>query len=279
MPEMPEVETVKRTLQPRLIGRTILRTNIGAYRRCIAAPDADQFRERTEGRTITAVGRRGKFVLLHLDSGDTATIHLRMTGEISVSPSDSRRGPHVHLWLELDGGQQLRYQDVRKFGRWSLLTPEQYCLFDQSIGPEPLDPGFKPETFRSMVQQRRRILKPLLLDQSFIAGIGNIYADEALFRARIHPRRASNDLSDDEADRLFLAIRNVLLSALEHRGTTLRDYRDGNGEPGENLSRLQIYTRKVGDPCPVCETPVVREIIGQRGTKLCPTCQPGGVTG
>lgn len=279
MPELPEVETVKRTLAPQLIGRTILRTNIGAYRRCIAAPDADQFCARTEGRTITGVGRRGKFLLLHLDSGDTATIHLRMTGEISVNPSDSPLGPHVHLWLELDGGQQLRYQDVRKFGRWSLLTPQQYRLFDRAIGPEPLDPSFNAETFRTMIQHRRRILKPLLLDQSFIAGIGNIYADEALFRARIHPRRVSNDLSDEETHRLFRAIRNVLLSALEHRGTTLRDYRDGNGEPGENLSRLQIYSRKVGDPCPVCETPVVREVIGQRGTKLCPTCQPAGATG
>ena len=180
----------------------------------------------------------------------------------------------MHLWFDLDNGQQLRYHDVRKFGRWSLLTPEQYELFDQSVGPEPLDDAFLAEAFKAMLHSRRRILKPLLLDQSFIAGIGNIYADEALFQARVHPKRHSHELTEDEIVRLHTAIRSVLCSALEHRGTTLRNYRDANGEPGENLSRLRIYALNDGDPCPACATPVVREVVGQRGTKFCPFCQP-----
>lgn len=274
MPELPEVETVRRTLQPHLRGRTIRQTHLGEYRRTVATPDPDLFCQKMDNQRISGTGRRGKFVLLHLDSGDTATIHLRMTGELSVTEPSLPIGPHLHLWFDLDNDLQLRYHDVRKFGRWSLLSPAQYQLFDQSIGPEPLDPGFGPETFQKMLHSRRRILKPLLLDQTFIAGIGNIYADEALFRAGIHPRRHSHDLSANETGRLFDEIRDVLSSAVEHRGTTLRDYRDGNGQPGENLSQLQIYSRKAGEPCPKCGTAVVRELVGQRGTRYCPSCQP-----
>lgn len=274
MPELPEVETVKRTLELHLSGRTVCCTHIGDYERCVATPEPEAFRTRLNGREITSLGRRGKFLLLNLDSGDTVTVHLRMTGELSLTDLDAPKGPHLHLWFDLDNGRQLRWHDVRKFGRWSLLSPQQFALFDRSIGPEPLQPGFDSETFRKMLHGRRRILKPLLLDQAFIAGIGNIYADEALFQARINPKRHSHELTEDEIVRLHTAIRGVLLGALEHRGTTLRDYRDANGEPGEYLSRLQIYARSDGDPCPVCASPVVREVIGQRGTKYCPTCQP-----
>ena len=274
MPELPEVETVRRTLEPHLTGRTVTCTHIGPYDRCVATPQPDVFCERIDGQEITALGRRGKFILLRLDSGDVVTIHLRMTGELSLTDQTAPQGPHLHLWFDLDNGQQLRYNDVRKFGRWSLLTPEQYELFDQSIGPEPLDPSFTSERFRKMLHSRRRILKPLLLDQSFIAGIGNIYADEALFQARIHPQRHSHELTTDDVSRLHASIQDVLQSALRYRGTTLRDYRDANGEPGENLSRLRIYSRSPDDPCPECATPIVRAVIGQRGTRFCPACQP-----
>jgi formamidopyrimidine-DNA glycosylase len=274
MPELPEVETVKRTLEPHLADRIITRTHIGDYQRCIATPEPAQFCVRMNGRRIPGLGRRGKFVLIHLDSGDIVTVHLRMTGELSLATPEVPKGPHIHLWFDLDNGEQLRYHDVRKFGRWSLLTPEQFALFDASIGPEPLEDEFDAETFTRMLHSRKRILKPLLLDQAFLAGIGNIYADEALFRAGIHPNRRSHELSDAETERLYTSIREILLGALQHRGTTLRDYRDANGEPGENLSRLQIYSRSDGDPCPVCSTPVVRVVVGQRGTKFCPSCQP-----
>jgi formamidopyrimidine-DNA glycosylase len=257
-----------------LSGRVIRQVHLGEYRRCIATPDPVTFENRLTNNRITGIGRRGKYVLLHFASGDIATIHLRMTGEISVTVPETPNGPHLHLWFDLDDGKQLRYQDTRKFGRWSLLTPEQFTLFDQSLGPEPLQKELDATTFQTMLHGRRRILKPLLLDQSFITGIGNIYADEALFRAGIHPRRRSHELSVGETSRLLNEIRSVLESALENRGTTLRDYRDGDGRPGENLAQLQIYARAAGDPCPKCGTPVVREIVGQRGTKLCPSCQP-----
>lgn len=274
MPELPEVETVRRTLAPRLNGKTIIRANIGDYQRVIATPGPDEFLQRIAGDRIRDVGRRGKFLLLRLTSGDTVAIHLRMTGELSVVPATEPAGPHLHLTLDLDDQGQLRYHDIRKFGRWSLLSPEQFALFDEAIGPEPFDSSLDGARFYQMLHNRHRILKPLLLDQAFIAGIGNIYADEALFRAGIHPRRRSHELSETEADRLLREIREVLAVALEHRGTTLRNYRDGAGLPGENLAQLRIYSRASGDPCPVCGNPVVREVIGQRGTKLCPTCQP-----
>jgi formamidopyrimidine-DNA glycosylase len=274
MPELPEVETVARTLRPHLIGQTIIASHVGDYQRCVATPEVSEFCSRLTNASIKDVGRRGKFVLLSLSTGDTATIHLRMTGELSITDPIVPADVHVHLWLDLENGKQVRYRDVRKFGRWSLLSAEQYTLFDKSIGPEPLEPALTPEQFESMLQGRKRILKPLLLDQSFLAGVGNIYADEALYLAGIHPRRHSCDLTEDESFRLLHQIRIVLSSALEHRGTTLRDYRDGNGEPGENLPRLQIYGRAVNDPCLRCGTPIVREVVGQRGTKLCPTCQP-----
>lgn len=274
MPELPEVETVRGTLEPLLTGRMIRQTHLGEYLRCIATPSPDAFARRMTGRKITGVGRRGKYVLIKLDSGDIATIHLRMTGELSVTSSDALVPPHMHLYFDLDDGRQLRYRDTRKFGRWSLLSTEQFELFDRSIGPEPFDPDLTPARFTDMLGNRHRILKPLLLDQSFIAGIGNIYADEALFRAGIHPRRRSHELSRSEAETLLNEIRAVLTSALANRGTTLRDYRDANGAPGENLARLQIYSLGAGEPCPRCGTPVLREVIGQRGTKLCPHCQP-----
>lgn len=274
MPELPEVETVARTLRPHLSGRMIESAHIGDYQRCVATPNVSDFCHRLAGTEIQDVRRRGKFILLNLSTGYTVTIHLRMTGEVSITDPNVPADVHVHMWLDLDNSRQLRYRDVRKFGRWSLLTPDQYTLFDASIGPEPLSPALTPEIFTTMLRGRKRILKPLLLDQSFLAGVGNIYADEALYRAGIHPRRHSCDLSGEECTRLLSEIKLVLNSALAHRGTTLRDYRDGNGEPGENLSRLQIYARAENDPCLRCGTPIVREVVGQRGTKICPTCQP-----
>jgi formamidopyrimidine-DNA glycosylase len=274
MPELPEVETIRRTLEPGLLGRRIERAVVGVYRRCVATPGADEFEQRICGKTITGMGRRGKFIVIEFDSGDRATVHLRMTGDLSLADPGEPAGKHLHLQLDLDHGQQLRYHDTRKFGRWSLLTADEYQVFDQSLGVEPFDPCLTPARFSEMLRTRKRILKPLLLDQTFIAGIGNIYADEALFRAGIHPRRRSNSLSNEAAGALLREIRTVLSSALENRGTTLRDYRDGSGQPGNNLPLLQIYSRAEGDPCPRCGTPVAREVIGQRGTKLCPRCQP-----
>lgn len=274
MPELPEVETVRRTLEPRLTGRVIEGASVGEYRPIVATPSAEEFEARMRGRTINAVGRRGKLLLLRLDSRDTVTIHLRMTGELSLVPASAPRGPHMHLHLDLDQSDQLRYYDIRKFGRWSLLSEAQYETFDRSVGVEPFDSGLSDARFHALLQGRKRVLKPLLLDQAFIAGIGNIYADEALFRSGIHPERRSNELTEAESGALLGAIRAVLLEALEHRGTTLRNYRDSNGQPGGNLPRLQIYSRAAGEPCPRCGGPVVRAVVGQRGTRYCPVCQP-----
>jgi formamidopyrimidine-DNA glycosylase len=274
MPELPEVETVRRTLEPFLVGQKIVRVQLGDYRRCIARPESELFMQQLAGRTITGMGRRGKFLLIRLDNGNVVTVHLRMTGELRIEQESCPENSHLHIRIDLADGRQLRYYDIRKFGRWSLLSPEQFSLFNQSLGPEPLDDDLDECRFRQMLHSRHRIIKPLLLDQSFIAGIGNIYADEALFRAGVHPRRRSHELMREEIGRLLRAIREVLGEALENRGTTLRNYRDGSGQPGENLPRLRIYARAEGDPCPVCGTPILRKVIGQRGTKLCPTCQP-----
>jgi formamidopyrimidine-DNA glycosylase len=274
MPELPEVETVKHTLAPKITGRRIERAEIGDYAPVVAHPGVDEFAACVAGRRIVDVGRRGKLLLLRFDNNDTVTVHLRMTGELSLVPIGTPRGRHFRLGLLLDTDEELRFDDVRKFGRWSLFTPDEYAAFDRSLGPEPLDPELTGQRFHDMLRGRKRAVKALLLEQSFLVGVGNIYADEALFRARLNPHRPAMDMTLVEAGRLLEAIRETLEGAILYRGTTLRNYRDGSGEPGGNLVNLQIYSLAAGDPCPECGTPIARSVIGQRGARYCPSCQP-----
>ncbi len=274
MPELPEVETVRRNLQTLVVGATIRDVELSQFTGCIAHPAPDEFVARLNGQKIAGTGRRGKNLFILLDTGDAVAIHLRMTGDLTVVTPDEPRGKHHHLAFLLDDGRELRFSDTRKFGRLRLLTPPEFEAFKTTVGPEPLDDELTPQRFFEMLQSRGRAIKPLIMDQAFLAGVGNIYADEALYASRIHPLRASRSLSLDEASRLLDAIRIAFLDALGRGGTTIRDYRNGLGERGENQEYLQIYSLNEGDPCLRCGTPINRIVVGQRGTRFCPHCQP-----
>lgn len=201
-----------------------------------------------------------------------------MTGELlfteSADEPDPVRLPYLRATFGLDAGSRLDFFDVRKFGRIAFYTATGFNHLDRSYGVEPLGPDFTPDWMIENLSSRRRQLKPLLLDQTFIAGLGNIYVDEALFRARLHPLTPSDLVTADQATILHGAITSTLESALLHRGTTLRNYRSGLGEAGENQQRLLVYGKKPGTACFVCGTPLDRMVIGQRGSTFCPTCQP-----
>lgn len=274
MPELPEVETVRRSLVDHLVGSRIERVELGAFTGCIAAPSPEEFSERVADRTIVGLDRRAKYLLIQLDSGETIAIHLRMTGELTLTAPAAPSYRHHHLSFVLDSGRQLRFSDVRKFGRIRLMSPPEVDALSRALGPEPLDEGFTAAEFAARFSERTRAIKPLLLDQTFLAGVGNIYADEALFAAGIHPLRPANSLSTEEAARLLAAIRETMGGAIERGGTTLRDYRDGLGHAGTNQHALRIYHLQDSEPCPRCGGPVSRMVVGQRGTKVCPRCQP-----
>jgi formamidopyrimidine-DNA glycosylase len=274
MPELPEVEVVRRSLEPLLRGSRIVRIVAGAHPADIVQVPLEEFACAVERRRIAGLGRRGKTLLLELDSGTAVTVHLGMTGELTLSSQDAPYAPHHHLSFVLDQGRELRYRDVRRFGRIGLVRPGQREQFEGRLGPEPFAPELRPETLHARLRRRRRVIKALLLEQSFVAGIGNIYADEALFRAGIYPGRPAGSLSLDETHRLLTALHEVLAEAIARRGTTIRDYRDGLGQPGEHQAYLRIYGRSPGSPCPACGTAIERMVVAQRGTMLCPRCQP-----
>jgi formamidopyrimidine-DNA glycosylase len=274
MPELPEVEVVRRSLEPQLRGSRIIRIHAGRHLPDILTLPLEVFAREVEGRRITDLGRRGKTLLIELDSGAMITVHLGMTGELSLAQPAEPYPPHHHLSFVLEQGWELRYRDIRRFGRIGLLRPAEREQFEARLGPEPLSPELTPEQLRERLARHRRAIKALLLEQSFLAGVGNIYADEALFRAGINPLRPASSLEIEEARRLLEALREVLEAAIHRRGTTIRNYRDGLGQPGENQASLRIYGRPPGSPCPVCGTPVVRVVVAQRGTTFCPRCQP-----
>src|SRR6187455_2863371 len=251
MPELPEVETVARDLRPRLVGATIVgaRTN---WVRTLRSQDPLAFADGVTGRSILAVGRRAKQLVVEL-SGDVAlTIHLKMTGQLFVVPADLSEDPYVRLVLELSDGRELRFRDIRKFGKIGLYgrDPVTGELLEEvggsavfaGIGPEPLDAAFTLRDFRKLIRRRKGRLKPLLTDQSFLAGVGNIYADEALWRAKLHPLRSATSLRRDDVRRLYEAIRGVLAEAVVFRGSSIDDYTAPEGD-GSMQERLQVYQR------------------------------------
>jgi formamidopyrimidine-DNA glycosylase len=278
MPELPEVETVRRTLDPLLRGRWI-QSFTAYWPRTVGHEDLNQFSALVSGRTIMAVDRRAKYVVLRLDEEDRISVHLRMTGELLLTDAalealGDRQRPYLRATFDLGDGGYLHFIDIRKFGRIRWLPAEDWPLFDQSLGVEPLDNEFTPDALQATLQRRRRQMKPLLLDQTVIAGLGNIYVDEALHRAGVHPLTLSHQVDAADAQRIFEAIRTVLLEAVANSGTTLRNYRSGLGEPGTNQRELRIYGRRDGDACRTCGSPIRRIVVGQRGTVYCPTCQP-----
>jgi formamidopyrimidine-DNA glycosylase len=273
MPELPEVETVRRSLAGVLAGRRIAETTRISWERTIAEPAPELFRELLRDRLITGVDRRAKYLIIRLDRDESLVVHLRMTGRLTIEDDGAEPDPHTHVVLRLEGGGQLFFRDTRKFGRIWLLDAEGLRVLQQHLGPEPLDEALTAEEWRTLLRRRKGRLKPLLLDQKLIAGLGNIYVDEALWLSRLHPLRTVPSLDDAEIDRLYDAVRAVLSSAVERRGTSFSDYRDGWGQPGDNQHFLEVYDR-AGQPCRRCGTPIERTVVAQRGTHLCPSCQP-----
>jgi len=269
MPELPEVETVVRTLRQKILGRTILDIR-NEWPRHLAALGLDEFRERIVGKTIIELGRRGKYILFTLDSLESMIIHLKMTGQLLIQPASSPMPDHVHTVFKLSGDDDMRFRDVRKFGRVYILSDKEELL--GQLGPEPLSDSFTPELLYEMLNNRHRILKPLLLDQHFIAGIGNIYADESLFRARIGPKRTSSTITQIETDKLHASIQKTLQRAIENGGATINDYRQPDGSKGEMQNLLRVYGR-AGESCPRCAGVIERIVLGGRSTYYCASCQ------
>jgi formamidopyrimidine-DNA glycosylase len=272
MPELPEVQHAADTLGAQIVGRRIAGVTKLDWPRMVETPAPDQFVALLEGRQVLGAGRRAKWIVLALDGGWTLALHLRMSGYITVVGGDAEPDRYTHLVLLLDDGRQVFFHDTRKFGRARLLDAAGVALLDGGHGVEPLSDSFTLAALAALVRGRRRAIKPLLLDQGVIAGIGNIYADEALWRAQIHPLRTGDTLSDDEIERLHMAIIAALLAGLERGGSTLRDYRNAYGEPGANQHEFRAYGR-AGDPCERCGTPIVRIVVAQRGAHYCPQCQ------
>jgi formamidopyrimidine-DNA glycosylase len=280
MPELPEVETVARDLRPRLVGAEVVGVR-SSWARTLRNVDAESFAAAVTGRTIEAVGRRAKLLVVELSGGLGLTIHLKMTGQLFVVGSGAPDDPYVRLVLELDGGRELRFRDIRKFGKvglyerdprtGELLTERGGAGVFAATGPEPLDDAFTLRDFRRRLRARRGRLKPLLLDQSFLAGVGNIYADEALWAARLHPLRPAASIRPADEKRLYEAIRRVLWEAVERRGSSIDDYTAPDGD-GAMQERLQVYQR-TGEPCPRCGRPVRRIVVGGRSTHFCSWCQ------
>jgi formamidopyrimidine-DNA glycosylase len=269
MPELPEVETIKRDLWPRLVGRTITGVTVG-WEGCVDRPSVHGFCDQVAGRRIEDVGRRGKFLVLSLSGDRTLLMHLRMTGSLLISDAADPWETHARLALRLDDGQELRFINVRKFGRIYLVRDPAEVVGD--LGPEPLADDFTVDAFCALFENRRGRIKPLLLDQRFIAGLGNIYVDEALFRARIHPQRIAGSLTSEELGGLYDAIRGVLGEAIADHGTSRSDYVRPDGTEGTHQVRLRI-SGKAGEPCPRCGTEIERLVVGGRGTYVCPRCQ------
>lgn len=271
MPELPEVETIRRQLHPLVVGRCILEAWLApqASRLAVSPSDPQALARGLQGRRILDLGRRGKFLLFALDDGRTWVVHLRMTGSLVHRPGLCQ-GAFLRAALALDDGSHLCYHDQRKLGcMWLVDDPSQVV---GHLGPEPLDPALTPEGLWARLRGRRTAIKAVLLDQRALAGVGNIYADEALFAAGIHPRRSASSLTLEEAERLLVALRVVLEGAIRHGGTTFLTYLDATGAPGSHGEHVQVFRRE-GKPCPRCGGPIARTKLGGRTTYLCPACQ------
>jgi formamidopyrimidine-DNA glycosylase len=269
MPELPEVETVARSLRPKLIGRKIMGIR-NSWARHIDRPEHAVFAERIRGRTIQDVSRRGKFLLFPLDNAEMLIIHLRMSGHLAVIPSKTPVDKHTHTIFELDDGKELRFRDTRKFGRVYLVRNEDDIL--GKLGPEPLVVEFTAEVLAGILRGKKRLLKPFLLDQTMIAGIGNIYADEALFYAGLDPRRKTDTLNAQEIKKLHEGIRHVLRLGIQREGASISTYLKPDGKKGNMQEDVKVF-RRTGEPCFKCGDPIQRIVLGGRSTHYCATCQ------
>jgi formamidopyrimidine-DNA glycosylase len=289
MPELPEVETVCRQLEPELEGRMIEALEVYDERWSRPAPPR-QLEAAVSGRTIESLGRRGKYLLLGLDGGQTLLMHLRMTGNLvlverggaAIDPSEGRRlyegersteERHLRARLRLDDGREVWFTDPRRFGEARLLDDDSLDAYlDERLGIEPLSEGFTPEALGELAAGRSAPLKSFLLDQKGIAGIGNIYADEALFRARLHPLSPAGSMKPEQLEALRDGVVASLEAGIDGGGASIDDYRDGRGERGRMQDEFLVHTRD-GEPCPRCGGAIERIVVSGRSTYLCPRCQ------
>ena len=276
MPELPEVETVVRELRPSLIGRRLVSVRLSE--KALRRPWSPEWNPVLCGRDVEEIERRGKWIILRLQGERFLVLHLGMTGQLVVHPANTPVAEHTHLILELDNGKELRFRDIRRFGSATLL-PHPDALkqfFDKvGLGPEPFD--LDRHFWKERLAGTTRCLKAVLLDQRLIAGVGNIYADEALFEARLHPARVANTLSAAEVQRLGRWVVVVLRKAIDQRGSSIRNYVGGSGQKGKFQEQLRVYGR-TGQPCRRCRTPIERIRLAGRSTHFCPSCQRAGVS-
>src|SRR3954451_19153537 len=273
MPELPEVETVRARIAPLLTGRSFERVEINDPRLVRPYEPAEVAAE-LEGERVAAVERRGKYLIVRFESGRVLLIHLRMTGSLRHTSGDLAEDPHRRAVVRLDNGSDVAYRDVRRFGTWLLLEPgELEPYLSTRVGEEPLDALFTAARLGERLAKRRAPIKAALLDQRTLAGMGNIYVDEALWRARINPLRPAESIDRNELRRLHRAIRAALEAGIARQGTTLRDYRQPDGSSGGMQHEFKVYGRE-GEPCDRCGTPIAKTRAGGRGTWFCPACQP-----
>ena len=273
MPELPEVETVKRVIGPQIKGRLI--ENVIVNRpEVISHPGAEEFCSKIKGQTISGMERRGKFLMIFLDSGDQIIVHLRMTGCLLLAAPEIEAEKHTHVVFYLNDGNELRFSDTRRFGRLWLIGKDEEDIYSgiKKLGSEPLEQGFSAGYLKERLKARKRAIKECLLDQNAVAGIGNIYSDEILFTAKIHPVRPACSLTEEEWERLAAAIRERLAYFIEKNQITPEEYLETKGKDYRNTPFLQVYGHE-NEPCPVCGKTLRRIVIGGRSSVFCPGCQ------
>ena len=269
MPELPEVETHVLELQPLLQDRTLEDVEV-FWSKTVAAPGLDNFCDLLVGQTFRSFSRRAKYMLLHLDDPWCLVVHLRMTGTFRLVPESAEPHPHVRVNMRLQGGEALHFLDQRKFGRMWLVQDSGSVL--AGLGPEPFSRQFTGKYLQRQLSRRSVALKAVLLDQKVAAGVGNIYADEALFHARLHPQKPAYSATPQECQRLCRAVRKVLRNGIDRRGSFIGTYRPPSGVPGRFQLEHQVF-RRTGEPCTRCGTPIAKVIVAQRSTHFCPRCQ------
>lgn len=276
MPELPEVETVKRILDSLIVGRTITSVEVApSFPGVLCGPDGVDASRTLPGLVFQKTSRRGKYLIVGLSDQWHLIVHLRMTGRLLVVDHEAPAVRFEHLRMALDDGTDLRFADQRKFGRVELATIEDVKALDRKLGVEPLTLGFSPYRLQELFMNRKAPVKSAMLNQHLVAGLGNIYVDEALFRAGIHPRTPAGDLNLIQITALVEAIQYVLKLAIRNQGTTFSNFENPYGEAGGNKSYLRVYGKgSRGEPCPRCGAELERLVIGGRGTVFCPLCQP-----
>jgi formamidopyrimidine-DNA glycosylase len=273
VPELPEVETIRLQLEPHLVGRRFERVEIGDAR-LVRPFEPGAVAAELEGERVSALERRGKYLIVRFESGRALLIHLRMTGSLRhATQGRLADDPHRRAVVRLDDGSDVAYRDVRRFGTWQLLEPgELEPYLEERLGVEPLERTFTTRRLGRQLEGRRAPIKAALLDQRTVAGLGNIYVDEALWRAQVHPLRPAGTLNEDELARLTRAIKDALKTAVRRQGASLRDYSTPDGEQGTMQDRFRVYDRE-GHPCQRCGTPIDKIRTAGRGTWYCPHCQ------